>query len=317
MDYSKAGVDIEKGDRFADFIANMESKAVSKAIGGFAGGLELDLKGIENPVLMSATDGVGTKLLVAHKLNKFDTLGIDLVAMCVNDLVVAGCLPLVFLDYIATGAINEEVLQNVMKGIVAGCELAECTLAGGETAEMPDVYKKEDFDLAGFCVGIADKKNLLPRKDEVAEGDVLIALPSSGVHSNGFSLARKAVPQDDVAVWEKMLTPTRIYVKEMKPVLESGLIKAAAHITGGGLVGNLVRVIPEGLTPEVTWDWEYPEIFDIIQKNGNIATEEMRKVFNMGTGLVMVVSADKKEELETLLKNNNTDFFTIGSIVRG
>ena len=211
--YKEAGVDIEKGDRFASFIGSIRSKAVSSSIGGFAGGLPVDLTKYKKPLLFSCTDGVGTKLMVAMRLKKYDTVGIDLVAMSVNDLIVCGIEPISFLDYIACGRLNESVLKDVIKGVVDGCEQAECVLTGGETAEMPDLYRNDDFDLAGFCVGIGDEAAVLPFKEKMSAGDLLFALPSSGVHSNGLSLARKALSGENDTVWEKLLTPTKIYVK--------------------------------------------------------------------------------------------------------
>ena len=314
LTYSEAGVDIEKGDRFASFIGNIQSKAVSNSIGGFAGGIEIDTKKYKNPVLLSGTDGVGTKLMVAQKLQKFDTLGIDLVAMCVNDLIVCGAEPLVFLDYIGCGTLNEDVLKEVIKGVVTGCEQAGCTLAGGETAEMPDMYDDNEFDLAGFTVGIVEKSEMLPKKELIQKGDVLLGMPSVGVHSNGLSLARKTIDPEDRENMEKLLIPTKIYVKEVAKLLESGLIIGAAHITGGGLEGNIKRVLPDGLTPELDWNWDIPSIFDVIQKKGNIKESEMKKVFNMGIGMTLVVKKGNEEKLLSFAKENNIDLFKAGII---
>ncbi len=314
--YTEAGVDIEKGDAFANYIANMPSPAVSRDIGGFAGGVELDLVGIENPVMLSSTDGVGTKLLVAKKLGIYDSVGIDLVAMCVNDLIVAGVKPQVFLDYIACGAVDQRLLEDIIRGVVKGCEIADCTLAGGETAEMPDLYKKNDFDLAGFCSGVGDKKNLLPRLSEIGEGDVLFALPSSGIHSNGLSLARKVLERENDDVWKQLLTPTRIYVKDLIPFLEQNLVSAAAHITGGGLYGNINRILPGNLKAELGWDWPVPEIFQRIQTSGDISTEEMRKVFNMGLGLIIVVKPSNVQNLRETAQANDLELLKAGTIRR-
>jgi phosphoribosylformylglycinamidine cyclo-ligase len=203
--YKEAGVDIEKGDRFTDFIKNFGSHAILKGIGGFSGGIELDLKKFRRPVLLSTTDGVGTKLLVAKKCKTYTTIGIDLVAMCVNDLIMCGAEPLIFLDYIACGKIHEKVLQDIMKGIIRGCEIAHLKLAGGETAEMPDMYNTDDVDLAGFAVGIGEKEELLPKINLIREGDIIFGLPSSGIHSNGFSLARKVIPEGEKRLWEELL----------------------------------------------------------------------------------------------------------------
>lgn len=315
LTYSEAGVDIEKGDRFASFIGNIKSKAVSNSIGGFAGGIEIDTNKYKKPILLSCTDGVGTKLMVAQKLQKFDTLGIDLVAMCVNDLIVCGASPLVFLDYIGCGKLNEEVLKEVIKGIVVGCEQAGCTLAGGETAEMPDMYSDNEFDLAGFSVGIVEKSLMLPKLDKVETGDILIGMASVGVHSNGLSLARKTIDIEDTANMELLLTPTKIYVKEIETLLKSEMIIAAAHITGGGLEGNIVRALPDGLKPKLNWDWVIPEIFSTIQKNGNISDNEMRKVFNMGIGMTLIIKKDNMNNFMKFAKDNSVEIFIAGVII--
>ena len=298
--YAEAGVDIEKGDRFAEFIGSLKSKAVSGEIGGFAGGIEIDTEKYKKPVLLSTTDGVGTKLLIARQLEKYDTIGIDLVAMCVNDLIVCGADPVNFLDYIACGKLNEKQMQEIIKGVVEGCEQSECILAGGETAEMPDVYAEDDFDLAGFCVGLVNKDNILPKKDKISKGDTVLALPSAGIHSNGLSLARKVIKKEDTEGRKELLKPTKIYVKDLKELLKTGKILSAAHITGGGLVGNLKRTIPENLKPDIDFaSWNVPEIFKKIQKQGNIDTEEMRKVFNMGIGIAFIVKeADSDSVIE-------------------
>lgn len=312
--YSDAGVDIEKGDAFASYIAKINSPAVSKAIGGFAGGIELDLTGVSQPVMLSSTDGVGTKLLVARKLKKYDTLGIDLVAMCVNDLIVAGVRPQVFLDYIACGKIEEHVLQELITGIVTGCEQAQCILAGGETAEMPDVYQQGDFDLAGFCTGVGEKSRLLPKKEALRPGDLLFGLPSVGIHSNGLSLARKAIDENNASAWEQLLVPTKIYVQEMSALLESNTVLAAAHITGGGIEGNVSRILPEGLHAEFHWNWEVPEIFSTIQSQGTIDTQEMRKVFNMGLGVVLACSKDDAPKLRRCAQRNAITLLEVGEL---
>jgi phosphoribosylformylglycinamidine cyclo-ligase len=286
--YREAGVDIRRGDRFVDFIKSIKSRAVDPGIGGFSAALPVESLGMRNPVLMTTTDGTGTKLLVAKKLGRFDTIGIDLVAMNVNDLLVCGARPVVFLDYIACGKIDETRLHEVMRGIVRGCELAGCSLGGGETAEMPDVYGADDFDLAGFAVGFAEKDSLLPRKAEIRAGDLVLGIPSSGIHSNGLSLARKVIPESDTMTWEQMLIPTRIYAPEMAALVQSGRVLAAAHITGGGLFGNLQRVIPGALRPRFTFDWPVPPIFGRIQSAGGVTDEEMRAVFNLGIGITLV-----------------------------
>jgi phosphoribosylformylglycinamidine cyclo-ligase len=315
--YAGAGVDIEKGDRFAEFIGKIPSKAIGKGIGGFAGGLELDWKAYQRPVLLSCTDGVGTKLLVAQKFQKFDTIGIDLVAMNVNDLAVCGCMPAVFLDYIATGYINEGRLQAIIKGIVDGCEQSECILAGGETAEMPDLYHGEDFDLAGFTVGLVEKDKMLPRPDKMAAGDVVFGVASSGVHSNGYSLARKAVKADDQKAWEDLLVPTKIYVRDMKALLPLPGLIGAAHITGGGLFGNIERVLPAHLQLKLDWTWEIPGIFGKIERDGNVDRDEMIRVFNMGIGLALVVTEQNADAFEAGARKAGVAVFRAGSLESG
>jgi len=317
--YESAGVSISKGDAFADYISQFPSKAVGAGLGGFAGGIELDLKKYDHPVLLSCTDGVGTKLLVAQKLMKYDTLGIDLVAMCVNDLIVCGAEPQVFLDYLATGSIIEKQLQDLITGVIKGCEEAECILAGGETAEMPDVYGLGEFDMAGFASGIVEKSKMLPQKNLMNEGDLLYGFPSSGVHSNGFSLARKVLDLDDKEILNDLLTPTKIYVKQLRPLLQQNLIIGAAHITGGGLIGNIERILPTHLVPELSWNWSVPDIFSKIQTNGPIDINEMRKVFNMGIGLAVVIAQERKEVfLEALIKEPLiSDLVPIGILKHG
>ena len=313
--YAEAGVDIEKGDRFAEFIGSLKSKAVSGEIGGFAGGIEIDTEKYKKPVLLSTTDGVGTKLLIARQLEKYDTIGIDLVAMCVNDLIVCGADPVNFLDYIACGKLNEKQMQEIIKGVVEGCEQSECILAGGETAEMPDVYAEDDFDLAGFCVGLVNKDDILPKKDLISSGDAVLALKSEGIHSNGLSLARKVIKKEDTEGRKELLKPTKIYVKDLKELLKTGKILSAAHITGGGLVGNLKRTIPENLEPVIDFSsWEVPSIFRKIQEQGKIETKEMRKVFNMGIGIAFIV---KEADADTVIehgKKSGIDVLKIGKL---
>jgi phosphoribosylformylglycinamidine cyclo-ligase len=297
--YSEAGVDVDGGDRFARFISRIQSKAVSPTIGGFAGGVPFPADRYKKPILLGATDGVGTKLLVARRVGDYSTIGIDLVAMCVNDLAVCGADPLYFLDYIACGKLDETRLQEVISGVVRGCELADCALAGGETAEMPDMYGPDEIDLAGFATGAVEADQQLPRINAVTAGDVILGLPSTGVHSNGFSLARKAVSDADAEVWRELLIPTRIYVRELAKIRQS--LKAAAHITGGGLAGNLARVMPGDLTAVLSWDWAPPEIFSVISDAGKIPRAEMRSVFNMGVGIAMVVARENADRISELI----------------
>ena len=318
--YKDSGVDIEKGDAFADFIKNFKSNAVGGGIGGFAGGIPVkNFAAFKDPLLLSTTDGVGTKLLVAKKLDKWDTIGIDLVAMSVNDLIVCGCKPLTFLDYIATGSLasNEKKLQEIISGVIKGCEIADCLLTGGETAEMPDVYEEDDVDLAGFCVGLVDRASMLPKFDAMKAGDVIFGIPSSGIHSNGYSLARKCIAEDDTKGWEELLVPTRIYVQELLKLMEHQTLLAAAHITGSGLEANFERVVPKNLKGVFTWDWERPAIFEKIQKNGSVPEAEMRTVFNLGVGIALVVHAEHADSTAQFAKSNGIELIRIGNLVNG
>jgi phosphoribosylformylglycinamidine cyclo-ligase len=265
-------------------------------------------------VLLTTTDGTGTKLLVARKLGRFDTIGIDLVAMNVNDLVVCGARPVVFLDYIACARIDETRMHDLVRGIVRGCEIAGCSLGGGETAEMPDLYAAEDFDLAGFAVGLAEKGSVLPHRGEIRAGDLILGLPSSGIHSNGLSLARKVIPESDRAGWEELLTPTLIYAREMGILTGTGKVLAAAHITGGGLYGNLQRVIPESLSPRFTFDWPVPPIFAKIQSLGEVTDGEMRAVFNLGIGIAVIAHPSDAGSLRELATASDFRLLDIGTL---
>jgi phosphoribosylformylglycinamidine cyclo-ligase len=285
---------------------------VDAGIGGFSSALPLDSLGFKSPVLMTTTDGTGTKLLVARKLGRYDTIGIDLVAMNVNDLVVCGAKPIVFLDYIACARIDETRMHAIMQGIVRGCELAGCSLGGGETAEMPDLYGIEDFDLAGFAVGLAEKDSVLPRKTEIRAGDPILGMASSGIHSNGLSLARKLIPESDRSVWEEMLIPTRIYAREMEILAGTGKVLAAAHITGGGLYGNLSRVIPDSLKPQFSFDWPVPPIFPRIQSAGSVSDAEMRAVFNLGIGIAMICHPADRGALQARAQEAGFELRDIG-----
>jgi phosphoribosylformylglycinamidine cyclo-ligase len=314
--YKDAGVDIKKGDAFAAFISRIDSPAVSRGIGGFAGGIEPGLSGYARPVLMSTTDGVGTKLLVAKELGDYGGIGIDLVAMCVNDLIVCGAKPLQFLDYIACGRIDEELLTEVILGIVRGCEIAECSLGGGETAEMPDMYGKDDIDLAGFCTGIAEHGEILPKTSRMNTGDLIFGLPSAGVHSNGLSLARKIVPKNS-ELYRELLVPTKIYVREMKVLLAAGVLTGAAHITGGGLCNNIRRVLPAGLKPLFFRDWPVPSIFTEIRNIGGIEEEEMDTVFNMGIGIALIVPPSNEQLLKKTADEHNIILYPVGRLADG
>ncbi len=312
--YREAGVDIDRGDQFASFIGGLASPAVSSGLGGFAGGVELDWGKYRRPVLLSSTDGVGTKLLAAQGLNRFDTVGIDLVAMCVNDLAVCGADPQVFLDYIACGKLDEGILREVIQGVVRGCEMADCILAGGETAEMPDMYQGTDFDLAGFSVGLVEKEQQMPFSQAMKPGDKLFGLPSSGIHSNGLSLARKVLPSNDREGWSQLLEPTVIYVRALRQLRRIPGLLGAAHITGGGLEANTRRLLPEGLKPRFTWQWPVPEIFPRIQKAGSIEAGEMRRVFNMGIGLALTVEAEKADQWQKQAREKGLNPLELGEL---
>lgn len=314
--YRDAGVDIDRGDSFVDFIRSISSPAVSGDIGGFTGGFEIDTGKYRRPVILTTTDGVGTKLLIARALKAYDTIGIDLVAMCVNDLITSGAKPVSFLDYIACGRIEETVMHDLMRGIVAGCEMAACKLAGGETAEMPDVYGAGEFDLAGFAVGIVEKEAMLPVTGDIVEGTPLYGLPSSGIHSNGLSLARKTLNLDDERILREMLVPTRIYVKELETLTKGQRIVGAANITGGGLEANIQRILPENLRPELTYSWEIPWIFREIQEGGAVDTREMRRVFNLGIGMVLAVAAKEAVSFEAKAESSGIDMVRIGKVVK-
>ena len=310
--YAQAGVSLTRGDAFVERIKKLRSGALG-SIGGFAGGHEIDLTAYRRPVLLSTTDGVGTKLLVAKELGTYDTVGIDLVAMCVNDLVVCGAKPISFLDYIACGRLDPDVLENVVAGIITGCEQAGCRLDGGETAELPDMYGPDDIDLAGFCTGIVDADRILPRSSEIVSGTLVLGAASSGVHSNGFSLARKVI-EHTPANLATLLTPTRIYVSLMERMLQTGKILAAAHITGGGLFDNTARVVPSGLRLRIDGKWPVPDVFPAIQAAGSVSNDEMARVFNMGIGLVILVDP---RDADTVRAAAGEQLFSIGRIIDG
>ncbi len=305
LTYRDAGVDIEAGERLVDRIKPLARatriEGVLGGVGGFAGLFEVPA-GLEQPVLVSGTDGVGTKLRVAFAAGIHDTVGVDLVAMCVNDVLTIGARPLFFLDYFATGKLDVDTAEAVIRGIARGCELAGCALLGGETAEMPGSYPEGEYDLAGFAVGVVEKAKILDGS-KVAAGDVLIALPSSGLHSNGYSLARKVLFEraglgvdatlDELGgapLGEALLAPTRIYAREVAAALAVGDVHAMCHVTGGGLPGNLPRVLPEGLGARIEGTPPRPAIFDAIARLGGVAEAEMRRAFNLGVGYVFAVA---------------------------
>jgi phosphoribosylformylglycinamidine cyclo-ligase len=321
--YRKAGVDIDEADRFIARIKPMVKSTgrpeVMGTIGGFSGLFAPKLKGMKKPVLVSSTDGVGTKLLVAETLKKYDTVGIDLVAMSVDDVVVLGAEPLFFLDYIAVGRLDSGVLAEVMKGIVKGCREAGCALVGGETAELSDLYAPGKWDLAGFCVGLVDAPKIIDGR-ACRPGDKVIGLASSGLHSNGFSLARKAFSEKELKgkYGREILRPTRIYTRPILDVLKKIRIKSMAHITGGGFYDNIPRVIPDGLRIVIRkGSWPIPAIFKIIREKGGIGDREMFRTFNMGVGMALVTAAADADRTIALFAKLGVKAWAIGQIERG
>lgn len=325
LTYKEAGVNIEEGYRSVKLIKEYAKKTMSEyvlnGLGSFAGMVELP-EGYKKPVLVSGTDGVGTKLDIACKKRKFDTVGIDCVAMCVNDILCHGAKPLFFLDYIACGKLEAEVSSDLVKGVAEGCIKSQCSLIGGETAEMPGMYKEGDYDIAGFAVGIVDKDKIINGKD-IKSGDKLIGIASSGVHSNGYSLIRKVFKNLDEdfngkAIWEELLTPTKIYVKPVLSLLEKFNIKGMAHVTGGGFYENLPRMLSEeGLSIVINKNsYEIPEIFKKLMELG-VQEEEMYNTFNMGIGFVLCVEEDEVEEVLKELSNQGEKAFEIGYINAG
>lgn len=327
--YKQAGVDVEKGyeavERMKKHIATTTRPEVLGGIGSFAGLFELTKFNYREPVLVSGTDGVGTKLLLALQMDKHDTVGIDLVAMCVNDIVAQGAEPLFFLDYIGCGKNNPEVIEQIVAGVSEGCRQAGAALIGGETAEMPGMYKENEYDLAGFAVGIAEKAELITG-ETIAAGDVVIGIQSSGIHSNGYSLVRQVIKGLDLEktyaglsepLGEALLRPTKIYAKAFATLKRAVRIKGIAHITGGGFYENLPRVLPEGLGVELEeGKWEVPEIFTFIQEKGKIAHEEMYGIFNMGIGMALFVAEeDAAQALDVLQKAGETAQI-IGSVTK-
>ncbi|MDC0450132.1 phosphoribosylformylglycinamidine cyclo-ligase [Pelagibacteraceae bacterium] len=312
--YKKSGVNINLADRFVEHIAKISKKNVQKKskylnkdnIGAFGSTFDISKIKIKDPLIVSSTDGVGTKIDLANQFNKFDTIGIDLVAMCVNDLIVQGAKPLFFLDYIAVGKIKFNKLKKILNGIVKGCDISNCSLIGGETAEMPGIYDEKKFDLAGFSVGVVSKKKLLHKKN-VQNGDIVLAIPSSGVHSNGYSLVRSILKNKKITkkIKAQLLTPTKIYTREILNLTKNNLIHSAAHITGGGLVINLIRSIPENLCLNLDLaKIKVKKIFKWIKSN-NVSDQEMLKTFNCGVGFCLIV---KKNNLQKIKKYFSTEY---------
>ena len=323
LTYRDAGVDIDKADLFikniVPLIKTTKRSEVIGSIGSFSGFFRPSFKDMQDPVLVAATDGVGTKLLVANAVNKHDTIGIDLVAMCVNDIITCGAEPLFFLDYFATGAIEPAQATDIMKGITKGCRQSNCALIGGETAEMPGMYEKGHYDLAGFCVGMVDKTSALTG-EKVIPGDTILGLASNGLHSNGYSLARKAFTEEELQgpAGKALLKPTKIYVKPLLELHKRGLLKAAAHITGGGLPENLPRCLPEKCQALIRKKaWKIPSIFKEIQKRGNIEEKEMFRTFNMGIGMTLVLDPGSIDEARDILKEHDVRCSVIGELVKG
>jgi phosphoribosylformylglycinamidine cyclo-ligase len=328
LSYKDAGVDIEAGDALVERIKSVAKRTrrpeVMAGLGGFAALCEIP-EGYRQPVLVSGTDGVGTKLRLAMNLQKHDTIGIDLVAMCVNDLVVTGAEPLFFLDYYATGKLNVDVAAAVVSGIGDGCEMAGCSLVGGETAEMPGMYEGEDYDLAGFCTGVVEKSEIIDGS-KVKEGDTLIALTSSGPHSNGYSLIRKIIDVTNADLTQDcggrpladaLMEPTRIYVKSVLKLIKESSVNAMAHITGGGLTENIPRVLPEGCKAVIdTKSWTFPPVFQWLQKGGNVDMREMYRTFNCGVGMVIAIPASETDNALTILRAAGETAFVIGSIAK-
>jgi phosphoribosylformylglycinamidine cyclo-ligase len=327
LTYKDAGVDIDAGNALVDkikpFVAKTRRPEVMAGLGGFGGLFALPPGKYREPVLVSGTDGVGTKLKLAQITGSHDTIGIDLVAMCVNDVLVQGAEPLFFLDYFACGRLDTDLAADVIRGIAAGCEQAGAALIGGETAEMPDMYADGDYDLAGFCVGAVDRDKIIDGSN-IAEGDAIIALASSGPHSNGYSLIRKVL---DIAgektivglpADQALMAPTRIYVKPVLALAKEIDIGGLAHITGGGLTENIPRVLPEGLSAEVeTGSWQLPAVFDWLQSEGNIETNEMRRTFNCGVGMAVVVKPQQANSAIGLLNESGETAWRLGTIVSG
>ncbi len=328
LSYRDAGVDIDAGNQLIERIkphaARTKRPGVMDGLGGFGAMFELPLDRYKQPILVSGTDGIGTKLKLAIDTNKHDTIGIDLVAMCVNDIIVQGAEPLFFLDYFATGHLNIDIASDVIKGIATGCEQAGAALIGGETAEMPGLYQKNDYDAAGFCVGIVEKSKII-NGSKTRPGDVLIGLASSGPHSNGYSLIRKIIEVSGATLdtsfegstlGQILLTPTRIYVKSLLKLLEQVEVHTISHITGGGLLENLPRVLPQDCCASIdTQAWQRPAIFDWLQEQGQVTDNEMYRTFNCGIGMVICVSQKNADDALRILKQQGEHATIIGKII--
>ena len=328
--YREAGVDITAGYEGVKLMSKHVKRTmipgVVSDIGGFGGLFAPDLTGMEEPVLVSGTDGVGTKIRIAQLMNKHDTVGIDCVAMCANDIICCGAKPLIFLDYIAIGKNDPEKVATLVSGVAEGCVQSGCALIGGETAEHPGVMAADDYDLAGFCVGVVDKKKIIDQKS-MKEGDVILALPSTGVHSNGFSLVRKVFDVENAdlnqyydelgtTLGEALLAPTKLYVKPVLAAIEAAEVHGVSHITGGGFYENLPRCLPEGLAAKINLkDLRVPPIFKLLQSKGNIPEHDMFNTYNMGMGMAVITSKETADKALEALKANGCDAYVIGEII--
>ena len=324
LTYKKSGVDINKAEEFIlaikPLIKTTRRPGLIGDIGGFSGFFQPNFKGLKRPVLVSSTDGVGTKLMVANAIKKYDTVGVDLVAMCVNDVITCGAEPLFFLDYFATSSIEPAKAVSIVKGIVKGCRQAGCVLLGGETAEMPGLYPKGEFDLAGFCVGIVDEKKIIDSSG-IKAGDAVLGVQSSGLHSNGFSLVRKLFSRDemrDTFLKKELLKPTFIYAKPILSVAAKVRLKGIVNITGGGFYGNIPRALPSNMSVKIDkGSWRVPSIFGLIQKEGNISDKEMYTTFNMGIGMVLMLSKKDVSKVRSILSRFKLKSWVIGEVVKG
>ena len=331
LTYKDSGVDIDAGDALVDAIkplaASTRRPGADAALGGFGGLFDLKAAGFKDPILVSGADGVGTKLLVAIETGMHETVGVDLVAMCVNDILAQGAEPLFFLDYFATGRLEPGVAAKMVAGVAEGCRQAGCALVGGETAEMPGMYGANHYDMAGCAVGAVERGAVLPRVSEMVAGDVLIALPSSGPHSNGYSLVRKIVERsgldwedpapfaEGLTVGEALLASTRIYVKALLPLIRAGKLKGLAHITGGGITENTPRMLPDHLKPKIDLEaWAFPPVFEWMQKIGQISDTEMLRTFNCGVGMIVSVAADDVMDVLSALAEADESAFVIGEV---
>jgi phosphoribosylformylglycinamidine cyclo-ligase len=330
LTYAQAGVDIDAGNALVEAIKPLAKSTrrpgADAALGGFGALFDLKAAGYADPLIVTTTDGVGTKLKIAIETGLHDSVGVDLVAMCVNDLLAQGAEPLMFLDYFATGRLDVATATRVVAGIAEGCRQAGCALVGGETAEMPGMYGEGDYDLAGFCVGAVERGRVLPRLEAQKPGDLIIGLGSSGPHSNGYSLVRKVVersgldwdapsPFAEGSLAKALMAPTRIYIKSVLPVIKSGLVKGCAHITGGGLIENPPRTIAEGLIPRFDWAaWDLPPVFEWLQRTGGISDHELRRTFNCGVGLILICAPSDAEPVLAALLNADESAFVCGEL---